>query len=159
MQRILLLIALIIATSSMAFSQDNARGDRDAWMREMQQYKNDFMAKRLDLTPEQKAKFIPLYNRMDSEVRNVIDQTKKMTKEVSKKGDAATDLELEKAAEAQFECKAKEAKIEMKYFKEFKQILTPRQLNKIKPAEHAFMKELMKKQREHKREHRRSSHK
>ena len=45
--------------------------DRETWMKEMQQFKNDFISRKLDLTDEQKSKFLPLYNQMDEEVRGI----------------------------------------------------------------------------------------
>ena len=81
------------------------------------------------------------------DMRAVNDQTMKMEHAI-KKNKEATDLEYEKLAEAQFEQKAREAKIELKYLKEFKTILTPRQLIKLKKAERDFSRELMKKHQE-----------
>lgn len=147
MTRLITSIALIILTVFAALADKPSQADRKAWEKEMQQYKAEYMTKALDLTAEQKAKLIPLLNRMDEETKKLMDQTNAMKKSVEKKGESATDLELEKAAEAQFECKAKEAQIEQKYYKEYKKILTPRQLLKFKDAERGFMRELMKKQR------------
>ena len=110
---------------------------------------NEYIARKLDLSEEQKTKFLPLYNRMDEEMRQAAEQAMKMEREVRKKGKQATDLEYEKAAEAQFELKGKENIIEMKYFKK---MLSPCQLFKLKKAERDFSRELMKKHNERKRE-------
>lgn len=150
MTRLLTAITLIIATSLAALADKPTKAEREAWDKELQQYKAEYMTRALDLTAEQKAKLIPLVNRMDQETKRLMDQTVDMKKNVEKKGDAATELEIEKAAEAQFEFKAKEAGIEQKYYKEFKKILTPRQLLKFKDAERGFMRELMKKYRQSK---------
>lgn len=114
--------------------------------------KNEYIARKLELSDEQKTKFLPLYNRMDEEMRQVAEQAMKMERSVRKKGPQATDLEYEKAAEAQFELKGKENRIEMKYFNDFKTMLTPRQLFKLKKAERDFSRELMKKHNERKRD-------
>ena len=132
-----------------ASAQKPSKAEREAWMRQIQQYKTEFMAKKLDLTDDQKVRFAPVLDRMDAEIRKVQEQTRKLCRDVSKKGETATEHETEKAAEAQFECKVKEGEVEMKYFKEFKSILTPRQLLKFKDAERDFTRELMKKHREH----------
>lgn len=151
MQKIvLILLSLVLSLGAMAQQKQSAQ-DKKEWMKEMQQYKNEYMAKKLKLTEEQKAKFIPLYTKMDKEVRKLVDQSMAMSKEVRKKGDAATDLEKEKAAEALFECKMKEGQIELKYYKEFKKILTPDQLLKLKDAERKFAKQLWTKHDEQKR--------
>lgn len=138
------MFSILLTLGAMAQKQTS----KDEWMKEMQQYKNEFMARRLELTEEQKAKFIPLYTQMDKEVRSVVDQSMKMVSDVKKKGAAATELEKEKAAQAQFECKVREGQIEMKYYKKFKEILTPDQLLRVKDAERKFAKELWKKHRE-----------
>lgn len=142
-----ILIALLLLPIAMSAQKPTDR-ERQVWMKEMQQYKNDYISRKLELTDEQKAKFIPIYNRMENEIRKISDQTMRMDREVRKKGDAATDLECEKAAEAQFELKAKEAQIELRYFKEFKTVLNSKQLLKLKRAEKDFSRELMKKHTE-----------
>lgn len=144
---IYVLIALILLPIAMSAQKPTER-ERRTWMKEMQQYKNDYIARKLELNDEQKAKFLPMYNSMESEVRKICDQTMRMEREVRKKGENATDLELEKAAEAQYELKSKEAQIELKYFKEFKTVLNSKQLLKLKKAERDFSRELMKKHHE-----------
>ncbi len=123
--------------------------DRDAWMKEMQQFKNDFISRKLDLTDEQKNKFLPLYNQMDEEVRGIQEETRNLEKQTADKGDKATELEYEKAAEALYELKGRENVIEMKYFDQFKKILTPKQLFKLKESERDFTRELMNQRRRH----------
>lgn len=145
-----LIISLLLLPLSMTAQQKPSARERESWMKEMQQYKTDFIVKKLELTDEQKAKFLPVYNRMDQEVRQLNDQTMKLERDVRKKGDKATNLEREKAAEAQFELKGKEGAIEMKYFKDFKTILSTDQLLKLKKAERDFSRQLMNKHREHK---------
>ena len=148
-----LLILLLLPATIMAQQSNNkrpSRQDRETWMKEMQQYKTDYIVKTLKLTEEQKAKFVPVYNQMDNEVRHVNEQAMKLEREVRRKGNAATDLEREKAAEAQFELKEKEGAIEMKYFKEFRNVLTSSQLLKLKHAEREFSRELMNRHRERK---------
>lgn len=144
---LIIFITLIMVPIAISAQKPSAR-ERQTWMKEMQQYKNDYISRKLNLTEEQKTKFIPLYNQMEKEVFQIAEQTMKMERDVKKKGTEATDLEYEKAAEAQFELKAKEAKIELKYFKEFKTVLNPKQLLKLKRAERDFQRELMKKHHE-----------
>ncbi len=93
-----ILIALLLLPIAMTAQKPTDR-ERQVWMKEMQQYKNDYISRKLELSEEQKTKFLPIYNRMESEIRKISDQTMRMEREVRKKGDAATDLECEKAAE------------------------------------------------------------
>ncbi len=138
---------LLSVSVSAQSSKQPSKQDKTAWMKEMQQVKNEFISNSLNLNHDQKAKFIPLYNKMEKEINKTIEATNKLEQQVKAKGDAATDLEYEKVAEAMFECKGKEAAIEMKYFKEYKKILTPRQLVKLKKAERDFTRKLMKEHR------------
>ncbi|MBD5312839.1 MAG: Spy/CpxP family protein refolding chaperone [Duncaniella sp.] len=150
MKRIALSLILVLSAILLPFSAQAQRPsgrEREAWMKEMQQFKNDFITKKLALTDEQKAKFIPLYNSMDEEIRKTQAETEKLYRNTSKKDSKVTDLEYEKAAEALYELKGRENDIEMKYFKEFKQILTPKQLFQLKDAERDFTRQLMKQHR------------
>lgn len=143
----LVLLVLAFLLPAVSSAQRPTGREREVWMKEMQQYKNDFIAKKLSLTDEQKAKFIPLYNAMDEEIRKTQDEAEQLYRQTLKKESAATDLEYEKAAEAVYELKGRENAIEMKYFKDFKTILTPRQLFKLKDAERDFTRQLMRHQR------------
>ena len=149
-KKLLFLLLLFVTFGQTVEAQKPNERDRKTWMKEMQQFKNDYIVRKLGLNEEQKAKFLPLYNKMEAEVRKINDQTMRMEHDVKKKGTEATDLEYEKAAEAQFELKAKEAQIEMKYFKDFKNVLTPKQLLKLKRVERDFSRELMKNHHERK---------
>lgn len=146
---ITILIGLIIAFAATAQPKKNfTDAEREAWMKEMQQYKIEYMVKKLELTPDQKTRFAPVLKRMDAEIRSVNEQARKMCCDIKKKGAAATELEQEKAAEAQFEVKAKEAQIEKNYYLEFRKFLSPAQMLKFKDAERDYMKSLMKKKRD-----------
>ncbi|WP_300504639.1 Spy/CpxP family protein refolding chaperone [uncultured Duncaniella sp.] len=142
---ILVLSAIILPISAQA--QRPSGREREVWMKEMQQFKNDFIAKKLNLTEEQKAKFLPLYNSMDEEIRKAQNEAEQLYRQTLKKGEKATDLEYEKAAEAVYELKGRENTIEMKYFNDYKQILSPNQLFQLKVAERDFTRQLMKQHR------------
>lgn len=146
---IVLSIAAIVAPLSVNAQRPTER-ERVTWMKEIQQYKNDFLVKKLALTDEQKASFLPLYNSMEEQIRKAQSEAEQLYKQTMRKGDKATDLEYEKAAEAIFELKGRENEIEMKYFNDFKSILTPTQLFNLKDAERDFTKQLM---RQHRRQH------
>ncbi|MDE5744617.1 MAG: Spy/CpxP family protein refolding chaperone, partial [Paramuribaculum sp.] len=104
----------------------NEKSDRTEWYKEMGKYKAEFMASELKLTDEQKKNFIQLYQEMENSSSKMARETRQLEKQVRQKGDAATDTELEKAAEARAELKAKQGKLEKEYFAKFKKILTPK---------------------------------
>ena len=140
-----LLLALFLPTLLIAQNKEGkpSKMNQARWEKEMKQYKNDFIVKSLDVTDAQKAKFLPLYNKMDDEIRCLNQQTMQMARNIRTKGEAATDLEKEKAAEAQFELRGKENQIELKYFPKLKAVLSPAQLLKLKESERKFMRHVM----------------
>lgn len=144
---IFIILCTIFLSDSVSAQGKPSKRDRQSWNQEMQAVKNDFIARKLDLTAEQREKFLPLYSKMEEETRKVNDDTRRMQKEVLNKGQASTDLEYEKCAEALFELRGRENTIEMKYFQQFKTILSPKQLFMLKDAEQEFTKELMKQHR------------
>lgn len=119
------------------------REEYKQWMEQMKKYKNDFLSRELKLTDEQKEKFLPLYEKMESEKRQLERDTRHMEHAVREKGDKATDLELEKAADAAVELAGKQNEVERRYHDEFKKILTKRQLFNLSDAERKFQRNLM----------------
>lgn len=144
---ILTSVIAIISTVSV-FAGGDAKNDRERkqWFNEMRRYKAEYVAKELGLTDEQKSKFVPLYEEMDANCAKIGDEARKMEKDLTKK-DNITDTEYEKAAEALYEAKSKEAALELEYFKKFKTILTKKQLFELKGAERKFTRKLMDHQR------------
>lgn len=118
--------------------------DRDEWFREMLELKHDYLAKELALTKEQQQKFFPVYDSMENETRRMFDQTRALEKRVRQKGDKATDAELLKATDAMYNVKTREAQIERKYYTQFRKLLSPRQLFKLKRAERHFQRQMVK---------------
>lgn len=136
----------VIALFSMlhAFSlsaQD--KGERQQWMNEIQQYKRTYFAKELDLTREQQNRFFPLYEEMETQIRQIDDDTRVMERRIADAGDDASNIEYEKATEAMYDAKVKEAALEKDYMVKFKEILSPRQLFQLKTVERRFSREMM----------------
>ena len=152
---ITILIVLLMLPVSLVAQQRNdskqpSRQERETWMKEMQQVKTDFIARQLCLSEEKKEKFVHIYSRMDNELRAANEQAMKLTRNLRRKGETVSDAEKEKAAMAQFELKSKEGAIEMKYYKEFRTLLSPDQMLKLKHAEREFSRELMNRHRNNK---------
>lgn len=143
LKKIIIALIVVIAVPMSAIANDDP-GKRAKWMKEMKQYKRDYIARELDLSREQQARFFPIYESMGDETRSLFDQTRDLERSVREKGDKATDLELEKAADALHEMKFKEGAIEKKYYVKFKTILTKQQLFKLKSVERKFMRKMVK---------------
>lgn len=142
----LLLVAFVAGAGNVngAFPDEKASdADRAKWMQEMQQHQNDFIAKELSLTDKQKADFIPLYNKMRSEVFEASKDAREEAREVKAKGDAATDADYERATKAYLDFRTREAEIIHTYYKKFSHMLSKKQLFKLDSAERKFDRKLM----------------
>lgn len=152
MKNILITLTFILSVTTFAGAQNNENSARHRqWMQEMNQAKAEYVAKEINLTDDKSDKFITLYKSMCAETGKLASETRRLERDVAKK-ENATDVEYEKAAEAVFEFRGKENAIEMRYFNQFKSLLTKQQLFKIKSAERKWNKELMKQHR-HNRKH------
>lgn len=109
----------------------------------MRQYKRAYLTKELDLSSQQESKFFPLYEDMEDEIARINDEARSLEKKVADM-DNATDADYEKATEAVYNAKTREAAIEREYLDKFKTILSPRQMFRLKAVERSFNRELMK---------------
>lgn len=130
--------------------QGGSKDDFKQWMKQMKKYKHDFLARELKLTAEQRESFFALYDKMEDEKWQLGRDVRRMERDVNKKGDEATDLELEKAADAAMELSGKQYEVERRYYQEFKKVLTKRQLFKLSGAERKFQKSLIDHRGKHK---------
>lgn len=119
------------------------KGSREKWFKEVRELKHQFLIKELGLKKEQQQEFFNLYDKMEEENFKVQAETRAMERRVNELGDKASDLEYEKAADALFEAKQKEGEIDLKYRNEFKKVLSPQQMFRLKSAERKFTRELM----------------
>ena len=144
MIRNICLILVIAAMSAISSPSLHAQGkiDREQWMNEIQQYKRGYFAKELGLTKEQQDKFFPLYEEMEQQTHRIEEESRIMEKRVSE-ADDATALEYEKATEALYDAKVKEADLEREYMVKFKEILDSKQLFELKAVERKFTREMM----------------
>ena len=137
------LIWITLSGMPAAWAAPQEKGGRAQWMTEMRQYKRSYLAKELDLSREQQNKFCPLYEEMEDQVAKVNDEARVMEKRVADIPNA-TDLEYEKATEAMYDAAVRSTQIEREYMEKFQQILTGKQLFRLKAAERQFNREMMK---------------
>ena len=140
---LLLIVSLFAQFSTIDAQKKRSKEERQQWFNEMRQYKHNFLIKELELNEKQKKAFFPIYDAMEEETYKLHHGTRKLQRELSKKDADVTDIEYEKAAEALFELKYKEAQIELKYFEQFKNVLTKKQLFLLKKAEDKYTRHLM----------------
>ena len=143
----LILIITLFAPLSLIEARGN-RQNRQEWFEKMREYKHQFLIQEVGLTADQQKKFFPIYDKMEDEIFKVVSETRQLEKKVSSGN--VSDLEYENSAKAITELKQKECEIELKYFNQFKEILSSKQLFLLKKAEQKFAQQLMKKHNEHK---------
>lgn len=117
-------------------------GDRQKWMTELRNYKHDFLVKELEIDEDQQKQFFSEYDSMEDRINELNMQTRNLEQKVLADPNAS-DVEIEAAARALFELKGEESKIELEYYDKFKEILSPKQLIRIKNAERKFTQRLM----------------
>ena len=125
----------------------NGEEKRREWITEMRNFKHEFFKKELGLTREQETPFFKAYDQMDDELIRVGEETRALERKINADSDAS-ETEMESAARTLFEQKKKEGEIELKYFEEYKNILTKRQLLKLKETERRFNRALLSRSKE-----------
>lgn len=143
MKKYFVILMLVIGGMMSAVAQGDGSTDRQNWFKQMQNHKAESIAHELDLTDQQRESFLPLYKEMDDKLAEASRSVREVERKVRKKGTAATDAEYQKGAEAMFQLKAQESKIETLYYQKFAKILTKRQLFLLKGAERDFMRKVM----------------
>ncbi len=146
-RQLIFVIVTVIAATGMAVTAQEPQGslnrrERNKALEEIRVYRHDVLVKELDLTAEQQRDFFPLYDEMNEQLQKLNTETRDLERSMLD-NKSATDTELEAAAGAIFAQKTKEGKIETEYFSKFKDILTPRQLIKLKSAEKKFTQTLV----------------
>ncbi len=116
--------------------------DRQRIRSEIRNYKHEFLARELEMSREQQREFFPVYDEMDEAVDRINFETRELERKVSQKADAS-EVEIEAAARAVFSQKSAEGEVEKQYFDRFKQILSGKQLLKLRKAEKKFTQRLM----------------
>lgn len=140
-----LAIAAICASDAVAQKQGRERlspQNRKLWLSEMRNFKSEFLIKELSLTKEQQAEFLPVYEEMDDKLSQISSETRELEEKVIT-SDEASDTEIEAASRILFEQKSREGQIELEYYTKFKEVLTPRQLLRLKNAERKFTQQLV----------------
>lgn len=143
MKHLLTIVMVFVALLCQAQKAAPTKAQADKWYSEMRAYKTEYIANALDLTPEQKEKFVPVYNAMNAEFDKISRETRALERKVSK-NEKASDLEYEKAAEALFEMRSREGAVDQRYYQQLKAILSKKQLFQLKAAERHFGRHLMK---------------
>lgn len=156
-KRILIILAVLAALASSAQppqQTEQSEASRERYISEIRQYKHDYMVKELGLTREQQRDFFPVYDEMEDRLMKLNSEIRELEKKTINDEDAS-GTELEAAAQAVFSQRLKEGEIEMAYFEKISEILTNRQILRLKNTERKFTQRLMKHHRKFRNEKKR----
>lgn len=156
MKRVTYIALLLLALTAFALPAQANRhdrgssADREQWDREMRQFRNEYFTRELNLTADQQTRFFALYDAMEAERNALFKKVRDAADEVEAKGSSATSADYKRVVDMQYNLKAQEAAIEQRYYQEFKQVLSWRQLYHLKKAERELRRMLQKQVRDKK---------
>ena len=110
----------------------------------IQEAKKEFLTERLVLSDEQAKKFWPLYEAFEAEIDENREQMKKLKMGFAVK----SDEQLAQDIETFFSLRDKETAIERKYYKQFQNIISIRQIAVLYQSEEQFKRWLFEKLRD-----------
>ncbi len=140
---IIFILALLTVPAYVQAEPLSAPADKyEQYIERLRHYQHQVLTRELDLSRDEANKFFPVYDKMCEELEQVGRETKVLEQRTLNNPNASA-TECENTARALFEQKKTESEIEMRYFEQFKNLLTPRQLVKLKSAEETFRKEVM----------------
>lgn len=139
---------LILALSfSVACAQDNKKENnnnrKEKWEK-FRQERQDFYVKTMELTDEQAAQFIPLFDEMEKRKFEAGREVRHAMRQIEK-NDNVTDEQYKAVADRAAALGATEAAIEKEFYAQFCQILTPRQQFLYHRCDVEFQKKTIKK--------------
>lgn len=149
--RALSLLILIFLSSFSAMAQDDSDYKEDDKRRQrLEAYRVRFLTEKLDLTPDEAAKFWPVYNEYRSKMYE-LQEAKRMAhprgkgRSFEKDLEQMTDEEVQKDLEASFKNERAMLDLRESYFKKFKEVLPIRKVALLFRAEIDFHKKLFQK--------------
>ena len=141
MKKIVYLLAVIllsIPVSAVAQknNDDAKRREREARAEEMRRERRDYYIEKIGLTEDEAAKFIPLLEELNREVR-------RQARRLERSKEPVSDAEYLRCAAAFVSVEFSVDSVEQVYFEKFKTILSPQKLFKYKRAESRYTREMM----------------
>lgn len=136
-------VLLSCLCSAPAFAAEKPIPDdkREQYKEKLRQYQHQVISRELDLSRDEANKFFPVYDQMCDELKRVGRETRTLAQRTANNPNASA-IECENSARALFEQKKTEAEIELRYFDQFKELLSPQQLLGLRDAEATFRKEI-----------------
>lgn len=124
-----------------ATDQTSRTERRERALTQLREYKHNVLAKELKLSAEQKTKFFPLYDELDSRREELNAEARDIERRINT-DKSLSDVALESYAKRLFEQKQLEGQLELEYYDRFRAILTPRQMALLRSAEMQVVRNL-----------------
>lgn len=151
----LMLLMFVCSMQTTVFAQNDSKArferrvDRKERPRltpeQMMQRQTRYVVKQLELDDAKQDNFIAIYKKYQNELRSCHESMRnKFEKKNIKNHEELTDAQITERIEARFAQSRKILDIREKYYQEFKQILTPRQIQKMYRAEKEIQKKVHK---------------
>lgn len=138
-----LLIGFLVGTAPADAQKNGDNGKKRAeMMKELQEFKIKYLIQEAGITPEQQPEFIKLYTEMDNAKLNMFKARRESRKALSK-NPSPTDEDYNRVSEEMADAKNAEGAIDKSYYLQFKKLLSPKQLYKMKDAEARFNHKMM----------------
>lgn len=139
---LLILVSLLSFSLSGVYAQGaHGKGCSPKMLKEIKEFKLKFLAQEMELTEAQQKPFFDLYNSMMEAKHKVFSHARRLERRL-KKNPSATEADYKAAADAMSEAKRRDAEIECEYDAKFAEILSQKQLYKMKEAEDTFRKKM-----------------
>lgn len=136
-----IIFSLLLITATVGFTQ-GPPGPPPVDEEKIEALRIAFLTRYLDLSAEEAQKFWPVYNKMQGEIKVILDKEKDLRE--GKKIDKMTDEELTKMINDHFDNEQKLLDIKKKYAEEFKKVLVLKKVALLADAENEFRREMIK---------------
>jgi len=136
------LIAVVFLLSS--FCSSFAEGEKQERLNELLQKRTEYICSKIGLTPEEKEKFIPLYNEFQRKRMDLFEKDDLGLKKREEKKTSFTEQDYRKMNEFYINEKLNKATLDRIYYEKFKEILPESKIFNMFQAERLYRHDLIK---------------
>lgn len=141
MKKIFLVFSLLFIGLTGLSAQEADSLRRDKMVKEVQEFKMNYLAQQMELTEAQKKKFFEVYEEMEKARHLTYRNAVKLNRSLKKNKDASED-EYQKVTEAFNHANLIWAEQEKTYNEKFSEFLSPKQIYKLREAENSYRAKL-----------------
>lgn len=142
MKNIYIVILMVLLAAVPTFAQQKNKKSREEMRKELREFKINYLVQEMELNDEQKAKFIPIYEKMSQERWQLFRETRQLERKV--RDNKGSEADYKAVTKAMNNAKERDAEIEKAYDAQFAKFLTAKQIYKMHEAEGEFMRRMHK---------------